>query len=67
MSEFGEQNDLLQGHGRRQMAQVPKTNKQTNKKKQIAKGFEQNILIKAAEEGEGRRVYDQLMHSSLIG
>ena len=42
-------------------------NKQTNKKKQIAKGFEQNILIKAAEEGEGRRVYDQLMHSSLIG
>ena len=46
---------------------MPKTNKQTNKKKQIAKGFEQNILIKAAEEGEGRRVYDQLMHSSLIG
>ena len=43
--------------------------KQTNKqkKKEIAKGFEQNILIKAAEEGEGRRVYDQLMHSSLIG
>lgn len=42
------------------MSQVPKN-------PQILKGFQQNMLIKAAEEGEGRRAYDQLMSSSLIG
>ena len=59
-SDFGAEKGLLQGHTRRQVAHAPPLDPK------LSEIFQQNICKGQVRE-QGHRVYDQLIHSCLIG